>query len=462
MNRFPVIFMALANLFIAISLTALRTSGPAVPLSCSLRIFPCPQTAIEGGALDPDFEDVANAFRANFASGQELGAQLGMYVKGKKVVDMWGTNGVTPGYNNASLQRVFSCTKLMESLAIAICADKGYLRYDAKISEYWPNFAKHGKDNVTVEDLMRHSTGLHVFSEPVTRTMLRDYVDRGKTDDLSRLIEESPQRFHGGKRMGYHSLTRGFIIAEIVSRVDPKRRLIHKFIHEEILVPMELTADFQIPLRSRYEMSRVVKMVQASKLYLLANYIGPFLLGFEVIPQIKRIVNMYLWEAHSHPLFASGKVLDYAPQGFESVEPHNDAETYEFVFTSGSGLATGQALARFAQTMAAGGVTPSGQRILSEKGYEEATKCDVPEEEDYCLERRLTWTRAGFGCRVRSKEYPGGLTGWNGWGGSMCYWDRKTGFAMGYAMNQMGFIPLADPRTVPIVSAAVVALRLKS
>src|ERR1700755_1851664 len=109
--------------------------------------------------------------------GQEFGAAIAVYRDGRKVVDLWGgyRNGNTRApWEQDTLVNVFSTTKGIASLAVALAASRGYLSYDAKVAEYWPEFAQAGKEAVTVRQLLAHQAGLPVVKPPLTLQEMAD------------------------------------------------------------------------------------------------------------------------------------------------------------------------------------------------------------------------------------------------------------------------------------------------
>ena len=110
-----------------------------------------------GGAVDEGYGKVADAFRRNLRSGKEVGAAVAVYRDGKKVVDLWGgyRNGITKEpWEHDTVVLVFSTTKGVAALAVALAVSRGYLSYDARVADYWPEFAQSGKDSVTVRQLL--------------------------------------------------------------------------------------------------------------------------------------------------------------------------------------------------------------------------------------------------------------------------------------------------------------------
>ncbi len=130
-----------------------------------------------GGDVDEGYGKVADAFRRNLSSGREIGAAVAAYRCGRKVVDLWG------GYRDVStrspwqgdtLVNVFSTTKGIASLAVAVAASRGLLDYDTRVAEYWPDFAQAGKADITVRQLLSHQAGLVAIEPPLTLSEIAD------------------------------------------------------------------------------------------------------------------------------------------------------------------------------------------------------------------------------------------------------------------------------------------------
>ena len=171
-----------------------------------------------GGETSPQFQTVAQKFRENFAAGRELASQLVIYHKQRKVVDEWGrldANAFTKDYDGDTLQNIFSSGKVTAALCIAMLVDKGHFSYSTTVSSVWPEFSAHGKDSITVADVLRHEAGLATFdggdlSRPrkVSEALVRDL------DGLAAHVAASVPTMQG-KRC-YHSITRGWILSEII------------------------------------------------------------------------------------------------------------------------------------------------------------------------------------------------------------------------------------------------------
>ncbi|VDK62576.1 unnamed protein product [Cylicostephanus goldi] len=181
----------------------------------------------------PTFEHMS--FRQHFIDGLEPeGASLAVYVDDKKVVDLWG------GYADFQANRIwkkdtitvaFSTTKAVAAVCIALLADRGRLSYDDLVSKHWPGFAKNGKENITVNWAVSHMAGLYYFETPITKLMVKDH------NLIREAIENETPKFTPGERSGYHALTYGYLVDQIIRHTDEKKRGIGQFFREEIAQP---------------------------------------------------------------------------------------------------------------------------------------------------------------------------------------------------------------------------------
>ena len=160
-------------------------------------------------------------FEEGFKAGREQSAQLCVYVGDEMVVNLWHSIS-NPAYTKDTLTNIFSSSKNMTSVAMAMLHDKGLLHYDAKIVEYWPEFSGDGKEGITVADLLRHDAGLLTFQWSL------------RVQTFGEMYEEALPRFpYKGKRE-YHGLTRGFLANELFRRIEPSGSTIGEFLKREV------------------------------------------------------------------------------------------------------------------------------------------------------------------------------------------------------------------------------------
>jgi CubicO group peptidase (beta-lactamase class C family) len=122
-----------------------------------------------GGDVDEGYGRVADVFRRNMLSGKEVGAAIVVYRDGVKVVDLWGgyRNGITKlPWEEDTVVNMFSTTKGVASLAIAVAVAQGLISYDAEVADYWPEFAQASKGSITVRQLLSIRRGCRSLTRP--------------------------------------------------------------------------------------------------------------------------------------------------------------------------------------------------------------------------------------------------------------------------------------------------------
>jgi CubicO group peptidase (beta-lactamase class C family) len=206
-----------------------------------------------GGRCDSRFDPLRELFAAKFASGEDLGASLALNIDGEMVVDLWGgwaDEARTVPWAENTITNVFSTTKTMTALAALVLVDRGELDLDATVARYWPEFAANGKANVKVRHLLSHMSGVSGWEQPIT---LEDLYDWDKSTAL--LAAQAPW-WEPGTASGYHALTYGHLIGEVIRRITDQRP--GEFFARQIAGP--LGADFHIGLPPS-EFPRVANVV---------------------------------------------------------------------------------------------------------------------------------------------------------------------------------------------------------
>jgi CubicO group peptidase (beta-lactamase class C family) len=198
------------------------------------------------GHAAPGFERVAEAFERNFGGGVELGAGFAAYVDGELVVDMWGgladaRRGIA--WDGDTLVPVFSGTKGLVAICLLVLIERGSLELDAPVCHYWPEFAAHGKEEITVRDVVSHQARLPGLLTPVT---VEEATDDRRMAAL--LADQAPLQLSGPR---YHALTFGWLCGELVRRVDG--RSVGRFLREEIAEPLgvDVWIGLPVPLEPR-------------------------------------------------------------------------------------------------------------------------------------------------------------------------------------------------------------------
>ena len=281
------------------------------------------------GFIAPGFEAVRAEFARNFARRGEIGAAVAAYWRGDKVVDLWGGRRTPDGgdpWNEDTMVVVMSTTKGLSAMTLAIANARGWLDYDAPVARYWPEFAANGKAAVTVRQLLGHEAGLVLLDEPLTVEKLRDL------DHVARLLARQTPAWPPGTRHGYHTMTLGLYMQELMRRVDPAHRTLGRFFSDEIAAPLGL--DFHIGL------PRDIPAERLARVKTLSPWRG--LLALRYTPP-----------AVTLKMIAPGSLLRRSFAGL-SADP-NDRAYLEVEVPAGNGVGTARAIARAYSACAEGG-----------------------------------------------------------------------------------------------------------
>src|SRR5512135_1726227 len=206
-----------------------------------------------GGFVHEGYEEVRKVFEGHFDTGQDVGASVCVTKNGETVVDLWGGHAdaaKTRPWVKDTIINVYSTTKTMTALTALLLADRGLIDFTAPVAKYWPEFAANGKGNITVAQLMSHSAGLSGWKEKISKN---DLYDWGKA---TALLAAQSTFWEPGTAPGYHALTQGYLVGEVIRRVTGKS--IGTVFREEIAGP--LGADFWIGLPAS-EDDRVAELI---------------------------------------------------------------------------------------------------------------------------------------------------------------------------------------------------------
>jgi len=196
------------------------------------------------GYVHEGFETVREVFADNFARRAELGGACCAYRYGEKVVDLWGgiRNTITgEPWEHDTKVIVYSATKGLAAMTLAIAHSRGWLDYEERVCAYWPEFAQQGKGHITVRQLLAHQAGLHVLDEPLDRRLVSDL------DRLATVLARQKPAWAPGTRQAYHAITLGFYESELLRRIDPRHRSLGQFFQDEIASPLELDVYIRLP-----------------------------------------------------------------------------------------------------------------------------------------------------------------------------------------------------------------------
>src|SRR6266540_384374 len=201
--------------------------------------------AIEG-TCDTRFQGVKEAFAQNFADYGEVGAAVAVVVGGRTVVDLWAGHAdaaLTRPWRQHTIVNVFSTTKGITAICAHRLADQGLLNIDAPVAKYWPEFAQAGKAEIPVRYLLSHRAGLPAIRQPLPPGSAYNW------DTMTSALAAEEPWWEPGTRHGYHALTFGHLVGEVVRRATG--RSLGTVFREEIAEPLGL--DFWIGLPEEHE-----------------------------------------------------------------------------------------------------------------------------------------------------------------------------------------------------------------
>ena len=400
------------------------------------------------GYVAPGFELVVEAFKENFATGDELGASFCAYHHGVKVVDIWGGGDATGGlWRQDTLCNVYSTTKALGALCVAILADRNFIDYEEKVTKYWPEFGKAGKENLTVATILSHQGGISGIEESNMKLEPNDWYDHAK---ICRAIENQAPLFEPRTANGYHAYIIGFLFAELVRRCDPQHRTIGQFLKEEVTSKLGADAFIGCPAEEHHRISSL----QGSK-----PVPGQPQVGLErFFEEAKKNGTMKLMRAvWANPSQRSSSATTDNKDDMDNINMQaNSKEWREAEIASVNCQANAAGLARIFAALANGGIL-DGVRIISKTGIDLATKVEVPHGTrlDLVLGRDAQWARGFMTSHPSTAQYgPNpGTFGHSGAGGSLVFADRVANLGVGYVMNQMLSNLNGDPRSLRLIEA---------
>ncbi|MDG1444219.1 MAG: serine hydrolase [Pseudomonadales bacterium] len=382
------------------------------------------------GTNESRFDKVRTAFE-NLWSDIEVGAALCVYEHGVPVIDLWGgfhDQDMSMPWQANSLVNVYSSTKGMAAIAIAILVDEQKLDYDAPVANYWPEFAQAGKADVTIAQLLSHQAGLCGVD---TKLEVEDLYDWGK---MIRLLEQQTPMWPLGSGAGYHAVTWGYFPGELVRRVTGMT--LGQFFNERVAKPLQ--ADCFIGL-SESEFSRCASLIGPNRAR--KTSVDPTQLAADT-PSVQ------VAKPKMTALYAASLLNpSISPFKHACSDAWRKAE-----IAASNGHASARGISKIYAAMALGGEL-DGTKILSQAAIEQANKIEVEGIEDKVLGGKIRRSR-GF---ILNTDHAYGPNleafGHAGAGGSLGFADPVTGIGFAYVMNQMQSDSSQIPRSQRLVNA---------
>ena len=366
------------------------------------------------GECDPQFSKVKETFEKLHQEDREIGSCFAVYKDGKPLVDLWGgfqDKDKTKPWQKDNLVTVYSTTKGVAAFCIALAMEKGLLKYEEKVSTYWPEFANNGKEDITVGMLMSHQAGI---CSPETRNV-DDYYNQSL---MAEKLAGMTPIWEPGTASGYHSMTFGWLTSELILRVTGKS--LGTYFREEVGDQHEI--DFFIGLPES-EDHRVAELV-------------PFdIVRNENSDQQK----IELTEAQKSQRNSAG-TLD-----IQNTKAWRQAE-----IPSANGQGNAGGLAKFYSLIAP---ENNSLKLLKDDTVNQMTTMQI-EGRDLVLAVQVRW---GVGFILNKHKVIYGPVesafGHSGYGGSCAFGDPENKIGISYVMNRMLDNFNADGRSIELINA---------
>lgn len=365
--------------------------------------------AVEGFAA-PGFEPVADAFRANFDAGEELGAGFAALRDGETLVNIWGGHADRTRerpWAQDTLTPVYSTTKGISAIIVAWCVEKGLLRYEDRVADYWPAFGAHGKDKLTIAQALAHQAGVPGFVEPIDPALWLD------PPACARAIAALAPMWPPGSASGYHPLTWGYIVGEIVARAAD--RSLGTILREDICAPNGIDFFIGTPESEDHRCPEIKKPPRAA--------------AFGEITGPRKAAFFTPWATASKGV----------------------AEWRRVEIPSANGHGTALSVAQLYGVYATGGEI-GGAQVLSSETYAQLIARRFLGE-DLVLPFAIDWRSGVMGNLHRYYGPNLEAIGHSGSGGSCGFGDPAARVSAGYVMNKQAPSLMGDPRAVRLIDA---------
>lgn len=373
------------------------------------------------GQVEPPFSAVADAFRRNFERFGEKGAAVCIYHRGAKVVDLWG--GVRDTHSSAPWREdtvvpMLSTTKGMAAVACAVAASRGRVAYDERIATWWPEFAAHGKSDITLAQLLEHAAGLATAGRRLGKDDLKS-----RSLLMAFLAGRAPS-WPPGTHWGYHIATWGLYVGEVMRRADPAARGLGAQFEEEVARPLGI--DFRIGLPRDHWNDRLARL----------DLPGPFDVAAS-LPWMRPGLLLQVLNPLSQFHRCAREAWDFDP---------NDRDWLGLDFASANGVGEVRAVARVYDCLARGGVELGLNREVVDRLYAPS----APPRHgsvDLTLGVDIHWH---LGFSHPSPDFPfsdsPNALGMGGFGGSFGFADPARAIGYAYAPMSLSALPYDDRR----------------
>lgn len=366
------------------------------------------------GNIDKKFKKIEKSFLENFVQNGEIGASFCVYYKNKLVVDIWGGYKDLKSkelWQNDTVVPIFSTTKAVAAICLAMLHSKGLFKYEDKVCKYWKEFSTNGKENITISKLLEHRAGLSAIDTKLTAEIIDNPV---KLDEL--LASQKPF-WKANDYQGYHVWTIGWYISALISRIDKKNRRLKQFFEEEVL--SKIDGEIRIGINNDYDLKKIAILKPLSKIKGLVS------MPFKFVKEFFKPWSL-TYKSMLNPSFLSN---------------HSNMNKREFLkleIGSGGGIANAKGLASFMNLF----TNPNSELYLGKQTLE--ILFQYPEQpvngfEDIVLKQDTFIFSCGLMKPSKHHNFSNNKTSFGGFGagGSFVSVDPENQLIIAYTMNKM-------------------------
>jgi CubicO group peptidase (beta-lactamase class C family) len=380
------------------------------------------------GRCAEGFGNVRGAFEQNFADRGEIGAALAVWVDGDLVVNLWGgfaDAACTRRWREDTLAAVYSGTKGLTSTCVHLLADRGEIDLSAPVAAYWPAFGQAGKEAITIAMVMGHRSGVIGPRERLTPEQTLDW------QMVCEKLAAAEPWWEPGTAQGYHMVTFGFILGEVVRRVTG--RSVGHYLRTEIAEPLGIDVHIGLPAAEHHRCADMINKPYVSEIFASA-------------PREAAMLG-------DHPLTAPSVAADFVPDDELARVDVTRWRAAEFPGTNGHVSALGMASLYNALAQ---------EKLLTREHMELVRVSQGGSDTDVVLGPRVADHGWGLGYMLNQRRMAGPnpkIFGHGGAGGAYAFVDLEHRIGYAYVMNHFDATKAnADPRCVALIQEVYAAL----
>lgn len=395
------------------------------------------------GSYAEGFEPVARELARQLTLPDALGAGLSVYHRGQRVVHLWGGTAdaeTRQPWNEDTRAVLFSVSKGLTAMALAMLADRGKLAYDAPVATYWPGFARAGKGAITVRTLLNHRGGLPVLETPFT---LAECADPSQHDRITDALEAQRPLWEPEQGQGYHALTYGLYARELFERAagEPLGGFLARELYEPLAADVSLGTPESVDARiARLHPPSLPARLGGMGRALFGRAFG----GHEPLTELRIAATLLRPDSLPRRAFLNPS----APGG---IAGYDRPEVWRAPLAWASATGSAEGIARAYLPFALGGEV-EGRRYLKQSSLAPIYERQGWSRRDAVLKKPLGWSQ-GF---LKEEEQLFSPTrasfGHPGIGGSLGWCDPVKQLTIGFVVNSLDW-HVRSPRALALCHA---------